>query len=243
MVDGGYGQGAVRVWSRWIVGSRGQSEIGLGKSGDWLAAVGGGVRSAHLREKSLFRSPPEPVTAAPAGAVIFLGSVVVEVLPLPMAWAPEGNLRSVGSGDGGVFASFSSLGASSRSRQRLRDWRMMASSPSMAASSPCGLLRRGAGFCLATMMASRESWVAAWSSVVGSFRRVRLALFGTVGASPAYFPCVACHQCRSCRLLASVAFRWHVPSWLLFHVGGQVSRWCPCHVGCVVSVLARFPVN
>jgi hypothetical protein len=66
---------------------------------------------------------------------------------------------------------------------------------------------------------------------------------GTVGASPAYFPCVARRQSRSCRLLARVAIRWHVPSWSLFHVGGQVGRWCPCHVGCNVSVLARFSIN
>ena len=135
-------------------------------------------------------------------------------LLLPTALAPEGNLRSAGSGDGGVFASFSSLGASSRSRLRLGDWWIAASSPWMAASSPRGLLRRGAGFCLATMMASRGAWVAAWSSVVGSSRRVRGALWGTVGASPAYFPCEARRQSRSCRLLARVAICWHVPSWL-----------------------------
>ncbi|XBH85090.1 hypothetical protein VPH35_073095 [Triticum aestivum] len=153
---------------------------------------------------------------APAGAAIFLERVVVEVLLLSMAWAPEGNLRSDGSGDVGVFASFSSLGASSRSRQRLRDWRMMASSPLMVASSSRGLLKRGAGFCLATTMASRRAWVAAWSSVVGSSWRVRGALLGMVGASPAYFPCVARRQCRSCWLLVCVAIHWHVPSWLLF---------------------------
>ena len=194
------------------------------------------------------------------------------VLLLPTALAPEGNLRFAGSGDGGVFASFSSLGASSRSRLRLGDWWIAASSSWMAASSPCSLLRRGAGFCLATMMSSRGARVAAWTSVVGSSRRVRGALpwllgcfeveaalervqvvtmtdtrrsfaEGTVGASPAYFPCVARHQSRSCRLLASVAICWHVPSWILFHVGGQVGRWCPCHVGCVVSVLAWFSIN
>ena len=48
------------------------------------------------------------------------------------------------------------------------------------------------------------------------------ALFSTIGANPAYFPCVARRQSQSCRLLARVAIRWHVPSWLLFHVGGQV---------------------
>ena len=48
------------------------------------------------------------MTAAPVGAVIFLGSVAVEVL-LHTALALEGNLRSAGSGDGGVIASFSSL--------------------------------------------------------------------------------------------------------------------------------------
>ena len=46
----------------------------------------------------------------------------------------------------------------------------------MAASSPRGLLRRGAGLCLATMMSSRGARVAAWTSVVGSSRRVRGAL-------------------------------------------------------------------
>ena len=99
----------------------------------------------------------------------------------------------------------------------------------------------------------------AWSSVVGSSRRVRGALLwllgcfevgaalervrvvtmadtrrslaeGTVGASPAYFPCVARRQSRSCRLLARVAIRWHVPSWLLFMsvtmlVGGAHVMW------------------
>ena len=156
---------------------------------------------------SLLRSSLKPTTAAPEGAMIFLGCVIVEVLLLlPMALAPEGNLRSAGSGDGGVFASFSSLGASSRSRLRLGDWWM-------AASSPRGLLRRGAGFCLATMMASRGAWVAAWSSVVGSSRRVRGALWGTVGASPAYFPCDDRRQSRSCRLFTRVAFCWHVSSW------------------------------
>ena len=69
----------MRFWSRWIVGSRGRSEVGLGRGSGLLAAVGGGGRSAHLREKSLLRSPPETTAAAPAGAVIFLGSVVVEV--------------------------------------------------------------------------------------------------------------------------------------------------------------------
>ena len=38
---------------------------------------------------------------------------------------------------------------------------------------------------------------------------------GTVGASPVYFPFDARRQSRSCRLLARVAIRWHVPSWLL----------------------------
>ena len=30
---GGFGQEVVRVWSWWIVGSRGQSEVGLGRGG------------------------------------------------------------------------------------------------------------------------------------------------------------------------------------------------------------------
>ena len=125
---------------------------------------------------------------------------------------------------------------------------------------------------LAMMMASRGARVAAWTSVVGSSRRVRGALLwlldcfevgaalervrvatmadtrrsfaeGTVGASPAYFPSVSRRRSQSCRLLASVSICWHVPSWIMFHVGGQVGRWCPCHVGCVVTVLARFSVN
>ena len=86
-------------------------------------------------------------------------------------------------GAGGIFTSISSLGASSWSRLRLGDWWiaasspwMAASSPWMAASSPRGLVRRGAGFCLATMMASSGARVAAWTSVVGSSRRVRGAL-------------------------------------------------------------------
>ena len=195
-----------------------------------------------------------------------------DVLLLPMALALEGNLKSAGLGDGGVFVSFSSLGASSRSRLRLRHWRRMASLPSMVASSPRGLLRRGAGFCLATMMASSGARAAAWTSVVGSSRRVRGSLrgslgcfevgaavervqvvtmtcarwsfaVGTIGASPAYFPCDTRRQSRRCRLLVRVAICWHVPSWILFHVGGQVGRWCPYHVGCVVSVLAQFSVN
>ena len=163
---------------------------------------------AHLREKFLLQSSPEPATAAPAGAVIFFESVVVELLLLPMAWAPEGNLRSVGSGDGGVFASFSSLGTSSRSRLRLGDWWM-------AASLPCGLLRRGAGFCLATVLASRGAWVAAWSSVVGSSRRVRGALLWARSAQVLHISLVMIVQSQSCRLFARVAFCWHVPSWFL----------------------------
>ncbi|XBI20661.1 hypothetical protein VPH35_061910 [Triticum aestivum] len=176
----------------WCVSGRGGSwdpvaRVGSASEGWWLvAAVGGGRCSAHLRKKSLLRSSLESATAMPAGAVIFLESVVVEVLLLHMALAPEGNLRSAGSGDGGVYASFSSLGVSPRSRLQLRGWWMMASLPSMmasllsmmaslssmAASSPRGLLRQGAGFCLATMMVSRGAWVVAWSSVVGSSRRV-----------------------------------------------------------------------
>ena len=30
---------------------------------------------------------------------------------------------------------------------------------------------------------------------------------------------------------------------LMFHVGGQVGQWCPCYMGWVVLVLARFSVN
>ena len=96
----------------------------------------------------------------------------------------------------------------------------------VAASSPRGLwhLRRvvcrgglfgGADFRLATKMASRGTLVAARASVVGSSRCVRGALWGTVGASPAYFPCDDRRQSRSCRLFARVAFCWHVPSWFL----------------------------
>ena len=65
---------------------------------------------------------------------------------------------------------------------------------------------------------------------------------GMVGASPAYFPCVARRQSGAVGCL-------HVwPSVGMcrrgvFHVGGQVDRWCPCHVGCDVSVLARFSIN
>ena len=41
VVVGGYGQGVVRIWARWIVGSRGQSEVDLGWDGGAWAAVGG----------------------------------------------------------------------------------------------------------------------------------------------------------------------------------------------------------
>jgi hypothetical protein len=68
-----------RVWARWIVGSRHRKEVGLGRCDGWWAAVGGGRWSTCLQEKSLLRFALEPATAAPAGAVPFLGSVVVEV--------------------------------------------------------------------------------------------------------------------------------------------------------------------
>ena len=53
------------------------------------------------------------------------------------------------------------------------------------------------------------------ASVAGSSRRVRGALPGMVGASPAYFPCDDRRQSRSCPLFVRVAFCWHVLSWFL----------------------------
>jgi len=180
------------------------------------AAIGGGRWSAHLREKSLLRSSPEPTTAAPAGAAIFLGSVVVEVLLLPTAWAPEGNFRSAGSGRWRRLRVFILLGgivSEPAITQRLEDYGIFTVDGGIFA---VWLAEVGRWFLFGNDDGARRAWVAAWSSVVGSSRRVRGALLGTVGASPAYFPCVARRQCRSYRLLARVAIRWHVPSWLLF---------------------------
>ena len=67
-------------------------------------------------EKSFLSPWPEPATATPAGAVGFLGRVAEGSSPHPVVLAPEGNLTSSGSDDEGDAASFSSLGASSRSR-------------------------------------------------------------------------------------------------------------------------------
>ena len=38
---GGYGQGVVRIWARWVGGSRRQREVDLGWDGGAWAAVGG----------------------------------------------------------------------------------------------------------------------------------------------------------------------------------------------------------
>nr|XP_020189463.1 glycine-rich cell wall structural protein 1.0-like [Aegilops tauschii subsp. strangulata] len=115
VVDGGYGQGGGEcVWSRGIMGSHGRSEVGLAGGGRWAAV--GGCRWSSPGEILV----PVLFGAGDGGArgcrdlswKRHHGGVRL----LRTALALKGNLRSVGSGDGGIFVSFSSLGASSRSR-------------------------------------------------------------------------------------------------------------------------------
>jgi hypothetical protein len=150
----GYVAGAAALGLVVAASARGRSASGRGGSrgpvarmesaSTWSAVVGGlqllvcrvGCRwLKHLREKSLFfgtgdggaRGCRDLPWKRRSGGVL---------TPLPAALVPVGNLRSSGSGDGGVPASFSSLGASSRSGLRLGDrWLMVAGSSRPGAST------------------------------------------------------------------------------------------------------------
>jgi hypothetical protein len=214
----------------------------VGSCSPWCSAVVGGwwfvagrygeLLAGHHREKSFLRPLPDPATAASAGVVFFLGSVVVVWCssPLPAALAPEGNLRSAGSGDEGDLASSSFLEASSRSRLQPGDRWMTASSPPVdggifAAWFAEAAVFRGVNLCLATMMVSSGARVAARALVVGSSRRVRGAFLGHGRRKSCIFPLRSSPSSRSCRWFARVAICWHV---------GQVGRWCPSYgLGCI----------